>query len=317
MALRDARVLAFPDAQKEFSLYTDASKFHMSRVLMEGDKAAPKVIGYWSKSFKGSQINWSALVKEVWAVYEACKHFSVFILGAPTTLYCDHKPLANFLRNQTKNAIVNRWSLDIQEYALKFVWVDTHTNISDCLSWLVENDLYQEHDEIESDFPEGSMGRARQHVNEEVLPETEVLRGYPILHAIPVKQQESVAVSTSEDFSTLGLTELDRKQVAELQEKDSYIRRVIAASGKCTMKMESSPRLTMSGTKSLSMDRRRSDAGGSQVMPCWFHKPSSDSVGEHPLRTATPRAGQDVECSAAQGVLEINAERCGQADTGL
>ncbi len=134
VALREARVLAFPDAQKEFSLYTDASKFHMSRVLMQGDKAAPKVIGYWSKSFKGSQINWSLLVKEVQAVYEACKHFSVFILGDPTTLYCDHKPLPNFLRNQTKNAMVNRWSLDIQEYALKFVWVDTHTNISDCLS---------------------------------------------------------------------------------------------------------------------------------------------------------------------------------------
>ena len=32
----------------------------------------------------------------------------------------------------------------------------------------------------------------------------------------------------------LGLTELGRKQVAELQEKDPYIRRVIAAAGKCT-----------------------------------------------------------------------------------
>ncbi len=35
-------------------------------------------------------------------------------------------------------------------------------------------------------------------------------------------------------FSKLGLTELDRKQVAELQEKDPYIRRVITAAGKCT-----------------------------------------------------------------------------------
>ncbi len=87
-------------------------------------------------------------MKEAWAVYEACKYFSMFILGAPTTLYCNHKLLANFLWNQTKNAMVNRWSLDIQEYALKFIWVDTHTNISDCLSQLVENDLYQEHDEI-------------------------------------------------------------------------------------------------------------------------------------------------------------------------
>ena len=43
-----------------------------------------------------------------------------------------------------------------------------------------------------------------------------------------------MVVSTTEDFSTLGLTELDRKQVVELQKKDPYIRRVIAAAGKCT-----------------------------------------------------------------------------------
>ncbi len=93
---------------------------------MQGKKSAPKVIGYWSKSFKGSQINWSALVKEAKAVYKVCKHFSIFILYALMTLYYNHKPLANFLKNQMKNAMVNRWSFDIQEYTLKFVWVDTH-----------------------------------------------------------------------------------------------------------------------------------------------------------------------------------------------
>ena len=80
----------------------------------------------------------------------------------------------------------------------------------------MENDLYWEHDEIESDFPEGGTGKARQHVNEEVILEAEILKGYPILHAIPVKQHKSVTVSTTEDFLTLGLTGLDRKQVAEL-----------------------------------------------------------------------------------------------------
>ena len=45
--MKEARVLAFLDAQKEFSLYMNASKFHMSGVLMQGDKTAPKVIGYW------------------------------------------------------------------------------------------------------------------------------------------------------------------------------------------------------------------------------------------------------------------------------
>ena len=45
-----------------------------------------------------------------------------------------------------------------------------------------------------------------------------------------------MAVSTTEDFSILGLTELDRNQVTELQKKDPYIRRIMANSGKCTNK---------------------------------------------------------------------------------
>ena len=97
----------------------------------------------------------------------------------------------------------------------------------------MENDLYREHDEIENDFPEGGIGKARQHINEEVIP-AKILKGYLILHTIPIKQYDSVAVSTTEDFLMLGLTELDRKQVAELQEKDPYIRRVITTAGKYT-----------------------------------------------------------------------------------
>ncbi len=113
------------------------------------------------------------------------------------------------------------------------MWVDTHTNISDCLSQLVENDLYRDHDKVEDDFP-GGTGRAKQHANNEVTAEAEVLRALPVLHAIPVKQQESMVVSTTEEFSAFGLTELDRKQVAELQRKDPYIKRIMANAKKHT-----------------------------------------------------------------------------------
>ncbi len=70
--------------------------------------------------------------------------------------------------------------------------------------------------------------------NDEVITEAEILKGYPVLHVVPIKQQESIAVSTTEDFSTLGLTELDRNQVAELQKKDSYMKRIMANAGKHT-----------------------------------------------------------------------------------
>ncbi len=72
-----------------------------------------------------------------------------------------------------------------------------------------------------------------------------------------------MAVSTTEDFSTLGLTELDRKQVVELQEKNPYIRRVIATAGKCTNENGIFTNLTTSGIRFLNMDRKRNGTGGS------------------------------------------------------
>ncbi len=80
----------------------------------------------------------------------------------------------------------------------------------------MENNLYREHNKVEDNFPEGGTGSARQHVNDEVIMEAEILKGYPVLYVVPVKQQESMAVSTTEDFSMLGLTKLNRDQVAEL-----------------------------------------------------------------------------------------------------
>ncbi len=66
------------------------------------EKYPPKLrpIGYWLKSFKGSQRNWAALVKEARAVKEAVEHFMVFIKGCPVTLHCDHNLSSAFLKHK-------------------------------------------------------------------------------------------------------------------------------------------------------------------------------------------------------------------------
>ena len=169
--LVNSTALAYPDVDKPFQLYTDASKYHMSAVLMQTDDQDRLVAnGHWSKAFKGSQLNWSALVKEARAVKEAVEHFEMFILGAETVLRCDHKPLERFLHHQTKNTMVNRWSMDIMRFNIKFKWVPTDENYSDCLSRLIEGDLYRPHEAIEEDFTESS--KPPQPVNKENTEET-------------------------------------------------------------------------------------------------------------------------------------------------
>ncbi len=55
---------------------------------------------------------------------------------------CDHKPLKGFLQATTKNEMVNRWSINIQEYDISFQWVETSKNLSDCLTRLVNPQLF-------------------------------------------------------------------------------------------------------------------------------------------------------------------------------
>ncbi len=131
-------VLQFPNPAQPFILYTDASKHHMAAVLLQDN--AP--IGYFSKAFAKTQCKWAVFTKEAYAVYAAVLFYKVFITGCKVKLMCDHKPLEGFLQATTKNDMVNRWSINIQEYDISFEWVETSKNLSDYLMWLVDPQLF-------------------------------------------------------------------------------------------------------------------------------------------------------------------------------
>ena len=247
--LLDNRVLKFPDPRKEFILYTDASKLHMSGVLMQYEEVKLHPIGYWSKSFKGSQMFWSALVKEARAVLEAVQHFEVYIKGAKTELRCDHKPLARFLEARTKNEMVNRWSLNIQEYDIRFVWVASEDNVSDCLSRLVEPELYVPHDltgENLTEFQEYSKPKKPKDIPMEVdAADENILVTAAATPSSNEKEQIEALGLNAADISTAKLTRLSDEQLKMLQAKDAYCQRITKTMK--TMKEENGKFLILNG----------------------------------------------------------------------
>ena len=82
-ALCTEPILKFPDPQKPYVLFMDASKYAWVGVLtkpytekMEGKSIiVHHPVTYVSRLFRGSQLNWAALTKEVYVIY-----MSVFIL---------------------------------------------------------------------------------------------------------------------------------------------------------------------------------------------------------------------------------------------
>ena len=139
-------ILRYPDPECPYTLFTDVSGIGWVGVLtqeFEDDKGKKKQhpICYISGQFRGSQLNWAALMKEAYAIYMAMRKLSFYITDAKVTIKCDHLPLKKFLHKQTLNTKVNNWAVALEQFNLKLEWIQGVKNtLVDSLSRLLEVD---------------------------------------------------------------------------------------------------------------------------------------------------------------------------------
>ena len=148
-SLCEQPILKYADTKKGYTLYTDASKYRWAGVLtqvhtteIEGKTVATDhPVAYVSRLFRGSQLNWAALMKEAYAIYMSEKKLSFYFTDAAVLLRSDHLPLKKFLQKNTLNNKVNHWAMDLEAFNIKFQHVSGKTNILvDTLSRLVDID---------------------------------------------------------------------------------------------------------------------------------------------------------------------------------
>ena len=142
--LMKSPILVYPDPNKEYHLFTDASKYTWSAILMQEDVDEKlKPIAFQSGTFKGSQLNWATLTKEAYAIYMAFCKFSYYLEGAKTILRCDHAPLCKFLSGKTMNNKVNNWGIELSNFQIEFQHIrGKHNVMADALSHVKRLGLY-------------------------------------------------------------------------------------------------------------------------------------------------------------------------------
>ena len=91
--LQQAPILRYPDPQASYTLYTDASKYAYTGILIQHSNGTDHPITYVSGLFRGSQLNWATLTKEAYAIYMSVKKLSFYIDTAKITVRSDHLPL--------------------------------------------------------------------------------------------------------------------------------------------------------------------------------------------------------------------------------
>ena len=135
--LASAPVVKYPDFEKPFFIHTDASNVGIGAVLMQKHQSKLHPIMYISKTLNEAQRRYPATKKEALALVFALESFRHLILLFPVTVYTDHLPLLGALKKPTKDQCLQRWSLLIQEYDVKFEYLKGDQNIlADVLSRL-------------------------------------------------------------------------------------------------------------------------------------------------------------------------------------
>ncbi len=178
-------ILAFPDVNKPYYLYTDASKYGWSGVLTQEhdvviDGAEEKKllpIHYVSGKFRGPEENWSAFTKEAAALHRSVKRLAFYLDGgAICTVRTDHKPLLPLLKKPVNNAKVDNWALELQQFNLDIEHVEGRKNVlADALSRLINIDPDYELRDETADFSFGEQ----VNIPSELVPprqETERIR---------------------------------------------------------------------------------------------------------------------------------------------
>ena len=139
-------ILKYADTSKPYTLYTDASKFGWAGVLTQShttvidgkSTTTDHPVTFVNGLFKGSQLSWTALMKEAFAIYMSVKKLSFYLTDATILLRSDHKPLEKFLQKNTLNLKVNNWAMELEAFNIQFDYIKGSNNVlADTLSHLI------------------------------------------------------------------------------------------------------------------------------------------------------------------------------------
>ncbi|GKD58963.1 putative reverse transcriptase domain-containing protein, partial [Tanacetum coccineum] len=110
--LCEAPILALPEGNDDFVVYSDASLQGLGAVLMQREK----VIAYASRQLKPREENYTTHDLELGAVVFALKIWRHYLYGTKCTVFTDHKSLQHILHQKELNMRQHHWLELLADY---------------------------------------------------------------------------------------------------------------------------------------------------------------------------------------------------------
>ena len=145
-------MLSHPNVRLPYRLYVDASEKNIGAMLCQPDDEngdqdpepmvrSERPVYFLSHKLSKTQIKWSILEKECYAIYYALNKLDFFLHNSRFTIYSDHKPLKYLLQSPMENKRVARWALTISSYNADIRYIEGSKNsCADLLSRALPND---------------------------------------------------------------------------------------------------------------------------------------------------------------------------------
>ena len=117
LTLTTPPTLRYPDPNREFELWCDASTESMGAILIQRDENdVPHPVHYLSNQLSKQQQKWPIIERACFAITFALNKMRTILYGREFVVYSDHAPLSYIHSAQMKNAKVQCWALQISNF---------------------------------------------------------------------------------------------------------------------------------------------------------------------------------------------------------